>query len=803
MSTVAKKVLMGSGAVESAYEIEQSAIFNGDAGLYRTPSSTGNRRTWTLSFWAKRNLLGGWQNIIGGQHNTPASYVYFNADNQIAVHEYQNGVPTNYYTETTRVLRDVSAWYHIVVNFDSTQGTAANRMKIWINGVQETSFDVLISPSQNFQTQHNLASIPQYVGRNYTSNDFFKGQLAEMHWLDGVTKPASNFGETNDDTGQWIPKEYVGGSYGTNGFYLKFVSGAIGTDSSGNGNTHTVQSLANSDIVPDSPTNNFATLNSLFTASANNTYSEGNLKTVCPNSTKGLCVATIVPTAGKYYAEFKTTAGFGDYPVVGVFDVSSATTTSQTVPGVSTKNIGYYAYNGQILAGPSGTVLDTVASWAVNDIIAVAIDYDNSTVKWYKNNTLVFTKSSADLKDVTFAFSGTSGSSGYTIEANFGQKTLAYTPPSGYVALSTANLPDPAIALPTDHFNTKLYVGNGSIQTISGVGFQAGLTWIKNRTAADWFALTDSNRGVQKTLSSYGNNSDGTDTGPISGYEFTYSDGLTAFNSDGFALGAKNEFNTNNEYFVSWNWKTGSNASNTDGEITTTVSANQTAGFSIMTYAGTGNSKTIGHGLSAAPTLILIKKRAGGTGATAGPAKGGNWVVGASAIDPNWTGGFYLNHTGSYYNADGSATNYFWNGAPTSSVIKLKSDWFVNGVSTTYVAYAFHDVPGYSKIGTYTGNGNASGTFINTGFKPAWVMVKLTSAADLNWNIFDNKRDVDNGAFAFLAANTTAAEGDQVTLDLLSNGFKIRNAGDYVNSNAATYLYMAFAESPFKTSNAR
>ena len=290
--------------------------------------------------------------------------------------------------------------------------------------------------------------------------------------------------------------------------------------------------------------------------------------------------------------------------------------------------------------------------------------------------------------------------------------------------------------------------------------------------------MTDSNRGVQKTLfPNYGNNSDGTDTGPISGYEATYNNGLTAFNSDGFTVGSKNEFNTNNENFVSWNWKAGSNASNSGGQITTTVSANQTAGFSIITYAGEGTpdstaNKTIGHGLSAAPTFVIIKKRSGGSGATAGPAKGGSWATTASAV-----------------------------------VINLKKDWFVNGSSSDLVAYAWHEVAGFSKFGTYTGNGNADGPFIFTGFKPAWLLYKITSTTVANggdWGIRDLKRDPANVSNTALYANLVNAEGTtSITFDILSNGFKARSTNSDSNQSGQTFLYMAFAEAPFKYANAR
>ena len=777
----AKKIMMGGGAVASAYEIEQSLILDSgsDSVLSFTPSSSGSRTTWTFSSWLKVKSgattfrFFGYQDP-GGPHQQ--SLLSMTTGGQLQFHDDKGGTGTG--LKLNRVLRDPSAWYHIVMVMDTTQGTAANRVRFYVNGELETSFAQANYPGQNASPYLNSGGVLNQI--NYQRTATSSCQLAETQFIDGTALTPSSFGETNSDTGQWIPKEYEGGSYGTNGFYLKFASGAIGTDSSGEGNNYTASNLANSDVVIDTPTNNFATLNPLFTASVDNTYSEGNLKTVCPNSTKGLCVATIVPTAGKYYAEFKTTAGFPDYPIVGVFDVSSATTTSQTIPGVSTKNIGYYAYNGQILAGPSGTVLDTVASWAVNDIIAVAIDYDNSTVKWYKNNTLVFTKSSADLKDVTFAFSGTSGSSGYTIEANFGQKTLAYTPPSGYVALSTANLPDPAIPLPSAHFNTVLYTGNGSTQSISGVGHQPDWVWIKNRSAADNHKVVDAVRGATKELEPNQANA-----------ETTNADGLTAFASDGFALGDDDEYNTNSEAYVSWNWKAnGAGSTDTSGDINGVVSANPTAGFSIVTWTGTGTSApnanaTIPHGLGVVPDFVWYKSRVGSSWE--------NWIH-SSIISGNKR--LLLQSTAAVSSIN---TNYLLGGEIATSTMISN-----NGHTTSQpvVAYCFASKPGFSKIGIYTGNGNADGVFVNCGFRPAWIMTKRTDATTA-WGMHDATRSPHNISGYEMYANLSDVDGTANRLDFLSNGFKQRSSGDLMNANNGTYLYMAFAESPFKTANAR
>ena len=429
----AKKIMMGGGAVASAYEIDQSLIFDkaGAASLVRTPGSASNQRTWTWSGWVKRSSTDGSSifTLFSADGSSDNCYIVFYLDDlYINDYDYSETPGIQWLLITDRKFRDFGAWYHIVFAVDTTQGTAANRLKLYVNGVQETSFSTETYPAQNHEGSVNSTK-EHHVGTAFTSasNYSLGGQLAEVNFVDGSQLTPSSFGETNEDTGQWIPKKYSG-SYGTNGFYLKFVSGAIGTDSSGEGNNYTATNLANSDVVIDTPTNNFATLNPLYTGSVSNTFSEGNLKIVTPSTGYGTSTATILPTSGKYYAEFKGTTGGGNGNY-GVRDVSMAATNSTWLPDGSTKNMAYQGGNGNIYYNGSSVLSSAPATFTTNDVIAVAIDYDNSTVKWYKNNSLQYTATSADLENVTFAAGDSGNSTGLTAEANFGQKTLAYTPP--------------------------------------------------------------------------------------------------------------------------------------------------------------------------------------------------------------------------------------------------------------------------------------------------------------------------------------------------------------------------------------
>jgi len=325
---------------------------------------------------------------------------------------------------------------------------------------------------------------------------------------------------------------------------------------------------------------------------------------------------------------------------------------------------------------------------------------------------------------------------------------------------------------PTDYFNTVLYTGNGSTQSITGVGFQPDWVWIKNRNNAYNHILTDVVRGAPKSLQT---NS--------TGAEQNETNDLSSFDSDGFSLGSNSRVNENTIPLVSWNWLAGGSASsNTDGTLTSSVSANTTAGFSIVSYTGTGSATTLGHGLGAVPKMIIFKNR----DAT------DEWIV--YHVATSATKFLRLNAN----TATTDSSTYQFNGTvPTSSVFSAGEG--NSQSSEKYIAYCFAEKKGYSKFGSYTGNGNADGTFVYTGFKPAWVMRKRTDAAN-NWGMNDNKRNTFNITEELLTADTNNAASDGTGIDMLSNGFKMRTNGSLHNASGGSYVYMAFAESPFVTS---
>jgi len=326
---------------------------------------------------------------------------------------------------------------------------------------------------------------------------------------------------------------------------------------------------------------------------------------------------------------------------------------------------------------------------------------------------------------------------------------------------------------PSEYFNTVTWTGNGSTQSITGVNFQPDLNWSKKRTAGNEHALVDAVRGATKTIYSNLTNAEGTQLS-----------GLTSFDSDGFSIGSSGEYNDSGQPYVGWNWlANGSGASNTDGSITSTVSASTTSGFSIVSYTGTGANATVGHGLGSVPKMVIVKRLSNIS----------SWSVYNSTLG---------NSNQLYLNLDWASTSSTtWNNtSPTSSVFSLSSDNGVNASGNNFIAYCFAEKKGYSKFSSYTGNGSTDGTFIYTGFKPAFVLLKCSSTTG-DWQLIDTTRSTFNVCNLRLQPNLSDAEAGSDTIDILSNGFKQRNTFGNFNSSGATYIYMALAEEPLVGTN--
>jgi hypothetical protein len=813
-----------TASVSGGYQISRSLRFNSadSAYLNRTPASAGNRKTWTWSGWVKKSVNGfaDYQYLLSSRTlSTDNSSISFNpTTDELRFGGANSGNTINLITSS--VYRDPSAWYHIVVAMDTTQATASDRLKMYVNGVQITSFSTSTYPVQNAELSIN-STTSQQIG-SYNGSATFNGYQTEVNFIDGQALTPSSFGETNAQTGVWQPKTFSGGAYGTNGFYLNFsdnsntTAATLGKDYSGNGNNFTpnnfsVTAGAGNDSMVDVPTpygvdtgaggtvrGNYATINPLQLIS-NVAVSNGNLYLQSNNNQDQFASApsTVAVRTGKWYAEYTaiTVAGTPSWQ----FGVARASWSPIILDGGGYYGRWYYTSEGYSYSSNSNFYTNNAtvgagATYTNGDIIGIALNLDAGSIAFYKNGVLQGTPFTSITLGVDYVFAGGAFTTPYPTPtniaaffANYGQRPFAYTAPSGFQALCTQNLPTPTIGATTatqagKFFNAVTYTGTGSSLGVTGVGFQPDWVWVKGRSGATDHALYDAVRGVQKQLESNTTTAETTET-----------TGLTAFGSDGFTTGALAQLNTSSATYVAWNWKAnGSGSSNTSGSITSTVSANTTSGFSVVTYTGNGVSgATVGHGLGVAPSMIIVKNRSGVT----------NWPVYHASLGN--TKALFLSLT------NAADTDVYWNNTtPTSSVFTITpSGTGLNGSGSTYVAYCFAEVAGYSKIGSYIGNGVADGPFIYCGFKPAFVMFKNASSSGA-WGMYDRLRAVTyNPQNAVLYPNYSNAENidpSYTYIDFVSNGIKIRSTGadfNYISGN--TYIFMAFAENPFKYSLGR
>jgi hypothetical protein len=786
------------------YQISRSVRLRSSASAYfnRTPASAGNRKTWTFSAWVKRGQLGQSHGVLAATTGTPISFGFDSSDKFfITISGVGNGT-------TTAVFRDPSAWYHVVIAFDTTQGPTADRVSIYINNVKQTLSNTLVALNTDYEINNNTA---QQIGTTGVSGSttYFDGYLTEINFINAAVLTPSFFGETDAITGVWKPKKYAG-TYGTNGFYLNFSDNSsntattIGKDNSGNGNNWTPNNISVTagvtyDSMIDVPTlyadggngrGNYCVLNRLSVTAG--VMQDGNLDFYSNTTAYYGAKGTIeLPSTGKYYFEARVSTngssnGSGsDYTHLGVVITTANTNNAYDRTTFCTIADNGWVYNFNTLTNAVGAVL------VAGDVIAMAIDRDANTYTFYRNGSSVATgtlgiTAGASLIPVLYSYGSTYG----RMTINFGQRPFAYTPPTGFKALNTQNLPAPTILKGNKYFDATLYTGNSSSQTVTNSGsMQPDLVWIKSRNVGgNNHNLWDSVRGAGKALFSNLTDAEGTDTD------------MTGFTSSGFSFsGVAYDSNTTGNNLVAWQWKAnGSAVTNTSGSITSQVNAGTSQGFSVVTYTGNGSaSATVGHGLGVVPAMVITKGRSSALA----------WMVKHKSLSSN--NNLLLNGT----SAQTDATTGFGSGG-IANLTSSTTFGFLNGASgncdnsnqngVTYVAYCFSEVAGFSKFGSYTGNGSADGPFVFCGFRPRFVLIKRTNATS-DWFVFDTARNTVNTMSSFLRPNWSDAEATNTnhSIDFLSNGFKSRAVDSGVNASGSTYIFMAFAESPFKNSLAR
>jgi len=893
------------------YQIEKSLRFNDNDSdhLTWTPSTTGNRQKWTWSGWVKRANLGTTQTLFGIIYDT--YYVFsirFDSDDKLNIYTLLSGSLV-----TDAVFRDPSAWYHIVLAMDTTQDEEEDRYKVYVNGSQITEFSTEVYPTEDEELSVGLTQ-EHAIGQSSSNTLYFDGYMAEVHFIDGEQLTASDFGETNEDTGQWVPIEYAGDtdSYGTNGFYLKFDGTDLGEDSSGKDNDWTATyltadtsfgSLTGSD---DNTPQKYGTgaFSGATAATANFHRPNGNgnneyltwtpsaphtagstlkvyLDVAAKTGTRGLYVngsdvdshvtvtentpvtnvdewsvdlsaasiteVTSVATPqmssgttylhgisidGTYVADYgldvdqstdspsqianQTDTGAGgeitgnyctfnpldrsssitlangnlDASVSGVTWISlrgtigvssgkwfweteintSLSSSNTVIAGIGTaqqsltsymsnsEGAGYYAYDGNKYPS-AGSYGDTYTG---GDVIGIALDMDAGTLTFYKNGASQG-QSHSGLTGTWFpciAFYGT-----VSISANFGARSFAYSAPSGYKALNTFNLDDPLIADPSAHFDIAIDDGDDILTTALDLTDGADFVWIKDKD----------NNSIDHILFNRINDSD------MDGDPHLISNDTDDEDDCG-------EYTAPTGDGVAWVWNAGTTnffndvSATSIGTIDSTYRANPTAGFSIVTYTGNGSAnQTVAHGLNATPKMIHVKKRDDTY----------DWIS-TFDVDGVIKRG-YLNLSNTFTTESVSYNSSTW------ELINSTGD---NGSGDDFIAYVWSEVAEYSKFGSYTGNGDPDGPFVYCGFKPNYLLFKSASATS-HWVIYDSKRNAYNEVDLQLLTNHGNAEASfSRPVDFLSNGFKIRFSA-YLNISDDTYIFAAFAESPFKYSNAR
>jgi hypothetical protein len=764
-------IAIGGGS--SGYTVKNSLRFRAanSAYLQRTPAGAGNRKTWTWSAWVKRGTLGGAvaQTLFvgdraGASDATYTDIVFSNSD-QIAV----RGTVTNWRI-TTAVFRDPSAWYHIVVAFDTTQATAGDRVKVYVNGTQITAFGTSNNPALNADLGINQAALHS-LGRDVSGGPtFFDGHMAHVYLIDGQALTPASFGKSDAVTGEWVPIGYSG-SYGTNGFRLSFEDATstttIGYDSSGAANHMTTSGISVTagttfDQSLDTPTNTHAVMNPLDLSGTAATFQWANTQVTRSGASLAQAYCSIQMSSGKWYCEMTAgadvlnlspgiiagTANAGANRYLGQDSFTYGYDTS----GQKTNNNIYSAYG---------------SSWTSGDVIGIILDADSGKLYFSKNGTV---QNSGDpVAGTGFAYSGLTGpyrfavhvENGGICDLNFGQRAFAYTPPSGFSALNTKNLPTPSIKRSRQYFDARQRTGTGAAASVADLEFAPDLVWIKSRSAATTHNLFDTSRGATRSIQTTGPNA-----------EYVNADTLTAFNSNGYSLGADatpRGVNVSAATYFDWALKSGS-----------------APGFNITLYTGDGTgARTVNHGLGVTPQLMLVRGR-----------------------DARVWAGYHKNLTSAAYYVDlGTVaaeavdTTMFDSTAPGASSFRVGS--YNNANLVNYLAYLFTEVPGFSRIGVYTGNASTDGPFVWCGFKPRFVMVKARDAAT-GWfiaNPSNSANEVIQRVFADLAG---AEASNTYGLDLLAGGFKVRAPTGYsLNNSGNSYLFIAFADIPFKYARAR
>tara|TARA_Y100001973_G_scaffold13217_1_gene18504 strand:- start:70 stop:2559 length:2490 start_codon:yes stop_codon:yes gene_type:complete len=812
--------------------IKGSLQFNESVETYltRTPGSDGNRRTFTVSCWYRKTTTDSSTQVIffAGPDGDDTYPLTITSENLLRVSHYQGGFT---FRLVGPKVRDMSSWMHLVCAFDTTQGTASNRIKLYVNGTQITDFSTAAYPSQNYDTSINKVSTIQRIGFQHSANAFeLDGYLTEFNFIDGQQLDPSYFGYDDPLTGTWRPKKFdisstPGGSWGTCGFYLPMDgSGAtVGSDQSGQGNDWTLTNLSSANVCAQSPSgivysgkqrhggsatyNNSRLPANYCTLDRNNMGGSLTLKdaaTEADSSNVANVMGThvIPPNSGKYYWECKvlnTMAG-----VIGISSMSVANIGNLSdVPSIR----GYGA-DGNKYYGNTGSSYGSAFSHS--GWIGVLFDSDARTLEFLYNGVsqgVAFTAGTNGIvDDVSYApcfHLNSMDLDKVNFGANYAYGTTAWStvPPEGYKTLCDASLSQSTGIVRADqNVGITTWRGQDRLNTRSALSFRPDCVWIKKRSGG-----SDTNHVIFDTVRGFAsagngryiipNNTEVQDAGAL----------LTDFTRNGFAISNNDLVGADDKDYVAWCWKAGgdNNTFNLDGvgyasfaasgtpagaTTPTGTSINTKAGFSIIKFTPTSGSgtATVPHGLGRVPKFIMMKSLTNTY----------NWDVYHRYATAGGNGRLILNQNTS---GPDTSNNPYSQVAPTKDVFTFNNAFYADATDDV-ICYCWADIPGFSQFGIYKGNGNTDGPFINTGFRPAIIWYKDRTSGGY-WNIRDDVRTPFNGDAHELYTATNEMEDfhpdtygyDPRQIDFFSNGFKIRSSNSAINDSSRQYVYMCWA----------
>ena len=824
-----------SAAADTGYSVSNSIRVNyaDNPVLAFTPDSTTDREKGTFSVWIKptgaRNsacIFGFGDDYAGAKFvDNPGVSMLFKPDGKHHTWAYGEW------------KSDPTAWQHWMFSWDTAQGTGSNRGRCWRNGAEMTSTFTSAVPTQGIDTDFNLSGTAMFVGncdKSGTRREWWDGYIAEVAWIDGqqITDPTT-FGEYDSDSPLiWKPIDFKDDvTFGDNGFYLEFKqngtsadANGLGADTSGNNNHFTLTNYAAADQSVDTPTNNACTLNPLNVATSSAlAFSEGMNKIYNSASSWRPAFGTFPVSSGKWYYEVKGLLFPGtSYIQIGWVSLDytgggdSALTDEIAGWGNTDPAAIYDSRLGKVYWQNVTTNGNTAYgdSYTAGDVIGVALDLDNSKIYFAEDNTWKNSGDPTSGATGTGAFSIVAGHTwvpfiglnNATAEATFASPVQAnssdaadgnergqfeFAPPSGYLSLCSKNTAQEEILAYTTidnselYFQIKLYTGTGSEQAVTLGGSEdmaVSMLWIKRRDSTGNHKLYDSVRGAVEEIYPSSNGAEYT-------FEGDSDDPLRSFDSDGFTLGTDASANGSSRTFVAYCWNAGttSGINATGADITpSSYSFNQTSGFSIIRYTGNDTADTqLAHGIGAVPKFALFKKL----------DSTGRWQTYHHVLDTDEK--LYLDDTHATV-TDADA----WNETdPTSVLWTIDVEDDANESGENLVAYSWAEVKGFSRFGKYKGNGNANGPFIYTGFKPAFILTKKINATS-PWHLYDNKRTVSfNSVRGKLTADATDAEATGAECDFCASGVKLRVSGSDVNGSGDSFVFAAFAETPFINSN--